>query len=137
MDTDWVTMTGMDDELKEWIRKQLDVAVEELISANVFEAALIEVKPAWVLPSRILVGKVREQGNPVDFRWFVCGEVRLDHVPADTATTPRDAIRHFSMKWQLDASKLGDEASKSLVADAEALYSLAEDDRFWSQQPDT
>lgn len=129
-------MTSMEDELKAWVRKQLDDAVEGLINANVFDAALIEVKPAWVLPSRILIGKAREQGDPADFRWFICGEVRLDHIPADTAFTPREAMRHFSMKWQLDASNLADEASDTLAEDAEALYSLAEDDRFWSQHPD-
>jgi Domain of unknown function (DUF4826) len=131
VDPDRVTMTGMEDELKDWIRKQLDDAVEGLIDANVFEAALIEVKPAWVLPLRILVGKAREQADPINFRWFICGEVGLDYIPAETATTPRDAVRHFSMKWQMDASNRGDLARSALVEDAEALYSLAEDDRFW------
>ena len=128
-------MSEVDDELKNWLRKQLDGAVEGLIDAHAFESALIEVKPAWVLPSQILIGKAREQGNPANFRWFICGEVALDHIPADTATTPRDAIRHFSMKWQIDASSLGDEAAGVLIEDAESLYALAEDERFWSQQP--
>lgn len=124
-------MTEISDELKEWLRKQLDAAVEGLIDANVFDGLMIEVKPAWVLPSQILVGKARTQGDPASFRWFICGEVPLDHVHSDAATTPRDVIRHFALKWQGDAERLKDEAAKVLIEDAESLYTLAEDDRFW------
>ena len=124
-------MTEAPDKLQAWLRKQLDDAVDGLINANAFEDALIEIKPAWVLPMRLLVGKAREQSNPATFRWFICGEVRLDHIGADLAITPREVIRHFAMKWQIDASNLDDEAAKTLIDDAESLYALAEDDRFW------
>ena len=124
-------MRGVPDELQPWLRQQVDNAVQDLINADAFEDALIEVKPTWVLPARLLIGQAREQGNPRAFRWFICGEVPLDHVAADVATTPREVLHHFSMKWQMDASHLNDEASKALIDRAEALYTLAADDRFW------
>jgi hypothetical protein len=125
-------MTETPDELQAWLREQLDDAVVGLININVFEDALIEIKPAWVLPMRLLVGKAREQNNPTNFRWFICGEVPLDHIGADSATTPREVIRHFALKWQIDASKLDGEAAKTMIDDAESLYALADDERFWS-----
>ena len=81
---------------------------------------------------RLLVGKAREQNNPTTLRWFICGEVPLDHVGADAATTAREVIRHFALKWQIDASKLDGEAAKTVIDDAESLYALADDERFWS-----
>lgn len=119
------------DEQQAWLRKQLDKAVDRLTNMNVFEDVSIEIKPAWVLPMRLLVGEARGQNNPTTLRWFICGEVPLDHVGADAATTPREVIRHFALKWQIDASKLDNEAAKTLIDDAESLYALADDERFW------
>ena len=131
MDTRCNPVTGMNDELQSWIRQQLDAAVLGFIETELFEDALIEVKPAWTLPLKILIGKVREQGNPMAFRWFICGEVPLDHVGADAATTPREVIRNFAMKWQLDAERLEGDSATTLIEHAESLYPLADDERLW------
>ena len=122
----------MDEELKSWIRQQLDSAVRGFIETELFEDALIEAKPAWTLPSRILIGKVREQSNPTTFRWFICGDVPLDHISAEAATTPREAIRHFAMKWQLDSEALEGDSATTLIEHAESLYPLADDERLWA-----
>lgn len=119
--------------LQRWAREQLDVAVAELGERGVFDDAMLEVKPAWTLPLRLLLGKAREQSGSIDFRWFICGEVPLDHVPSDAAATPRDALRHFAMKWQLDAEKLDDKSAATLVEHAEAVYALVDVDEIWPQ----
>ncbi|MCH9005519.1 MAG: DUF4826 family protein [Proteobacteria bacterium] len=124
-------MKNVDDELQQWIRKQLDSAVKNFSDNNVFEDALIEVKPAWVLPSQLLVGKVREQSDSTTFRWFICGDVPLDHMGAQGANSPREVIRYFAMKWQLDAENLDSGSAKETVDHAEALHTLADDERFW------
>lgn len=117
--------------LQTWIREQLDLVVRELGSRGVLEDALLEVKPAWTLPMRILLGKAREQAQGQSFQWFICGEVPLDHMPSDAATTPREAMRHFAMKWQLDAEQLASDAAAELVDHAEAIYALVEIDELW------
>ena len=122
----------MDDELKSWVRHQLDAAVLSFIETELFEDALIEVRPSWTLPLQILIGKVREQGNPTTFRWFICGEVPLDHTCAEAATTPREVIRHFALKWQLDSEALEGDSATTLIEHAESLYPLADDDRLWA-----
>ena len=124
-------MSDLTDEVQAWLRTQLDSAVDGLIDVSAFDGAFIEVKAAWILPSQILVGSAREQGDPVAFRWFICGEVPLDHIAADAAASPREAIRYFAMKWQLDSEKLDPNAAKNLIDHAEALYTLADDDRYW------
>lgn len=121
------------EELQHWVREQLDAVVAELGEWRVFDDAMMEVKPAWTLPMRLLLGKAREQNGSNDFRWFICGEVPLDHVPSDTADTPRDALRHFAMKWQLDSEKLDEKEAAVLIDQAEAIYSLVDIDEIWQQ----
>lgn len=124
-------------DLKAWIRKQLDKAVQTLNDRQVFDDLFVESKPAWVLPMQIMLGKARGQSNPKQFRWFVCGDVPLDHIDGAVAGTPREALRYFAMKWQIDADRIGAGTNASLgatlVENAELLYDLTEDERFWSE----
>lgn len=122
----------MDDSTKLWMRELVDRAVRGTGELNVYDEALIEARPDWAMPNRLLVGKIREQMNPRAFHWFICGEVPLDYLPGEIAATPRDALRHFALKWQLDAERAGDEdKAHSLVENAEAIYELADDERVW------
>lgn len=122
----------MSDDLQDWMRELIDTAVRAVEEREIFSDPLIEAKPAWALPHRILIGKVREQQNPRAFQWFICGEVPLDFLPSDVATNPRDALKYFAMKWQLDAERIDEKGrANTLIGDAEAIYELANDDNFW------
>jgi len=122
----------MDDSTKAWMQKLIDDAVKGAADAGVTEDALVEARPAWALPNRLLVGQVRSQMNPRAFHWFIAGEVPLDFLPSDNAPLPRDALRHFAMKWQLEAERTDDETRKAELIDlAESVYELAADERFW------
>jgi hypothetical protein len=122
----------VDDDTKSWMREMTDLAVQGSGEMNIYEESLLEVRPEWALPNRLLLGKVRAQNNSRTFHWFICGEVPLDYLPGEVAVTPREVLRHFSMKWQLDAERSDDEThSQELVENAEAVYDLADDERFW------
>lgn len=120
------------EELAAWIKQTLDKAIQELIDGKAVESLLLEAKPAWVFPFRILIGKVRESGQPGHFLWFICGEGPMDYIPGSCATSPKEAAKHFALKWQSDASH--DESyDKELSDRAGALYRLADDERLWVQ----
>lgn len=122
----------MDDLTQAWIKELVDLAVRGTSDMNVFDEALLEARPEWALPQRLLVGKVRPQMDPRAFCWFICGEVPLDYLPGNVAAAPREALRHFAMKWQLDAERAGDaESADVLIENAEAIYALADDERVW------
>lgn len=138
------------EKLNAWIKEHLNASVRKLMNEGAIDSLIVEAKPAWVLPFQILIGKIRAQGQPVDFIWFICGEVPTDFLESKVASTPREAARHFSMKWQLEAarhqnltdqkppqpvSELHDPGTH-LVDQAEALYALADDTRLWQQQTD-
>jgi len=138
------------EKLKAWVKTQLDAAVWKLIDQGGVESLLVEAKPAWALPFQILIGKIRPRDEPKEFKWFICGEVPTDFLESTAASTPRDAARHFAMKWQLQAARRQDPAGQALSEPgtepsrddpgiqlgekAEALYVLVNDERLWLQK---
>jgi hypothetical protein len=138
------------EQLKAWTKKQLDAAVRKLTGPGAIDSIIIEAKPAWVLPFQILIGKIRAHGQLTDFDWLICGEVPTDTLESTVAPTPREAARHFAMKWQLEAARQqdltgqesrgtepesgGEDPGEQLAFKAEALYSLVDDARLWQQE---
>jgi hypothetical protein len=125
---------AMATEARKWLRKMLDHAAKEISERGILDDPLIEVKPEWMLPFALLVGRARGQGETRSFKWFICGEVALDTLDAAMADSARNAIRSFAMKWQLDAERsTSGEESDRLIDAAQQLYPLAEDDRLWQR----
>jgi hypothetical protein len=119
-------------QLREWVQNQLNIASEQIGQSGLIDGPLIDVKPEWTLPFSLLVGRARAHRDPAAFKWFICGEVPLDCIDGAVAENPRGAIRHFAIKWQLDADKASSpERSRQLIHLAESLYPLAEDERLW------
>jgi hypothetical protein len=135
------------EKLKAWVKTQLDAAVWKLIDQGGVESLLVEAKPAWALPFQILIGKIRPRDEPKEFEWFICGEVPTDFLKSTAASNPREAARHFAMKWQLQAARRQDPAGQApsepgpepsrdgpdnqLEDKAEELYTLVDDARLW------
>lgn len=130
-----------------WTRKTLDRAVEDITSLGVFDGAVVEARAVWSSPGKFMIGQIRVAKEPDTFRWIICGDLPTDHVSSGVASTAREALKHFSLKWHLDAARYADPAARrkfgldetmdwkrmtsQLVAKAEELYELAEDDRLW------
>jgi hypothetical protein len=137
------------EELKSWIKTQLNTTVQKLIKNGNIDSLIVEAKPAWVLPFQILIGRIRAQGQSNEFDWFICGEVPMDYLESTVASSPREAARHFAMKWQLGAARYQElvdqepsddaadtsrqDAIEQLVEKSEALYALVDDTRLWLQ----
>ena len=133
----------------DWARELMDEAMEEMMSRGVITATLPEAKPVWALPYQIMIGQVRDSYEQTSSIWVIAGEVPTDHVGTDVAPTPREAARHFALKWQLDAARyqdpsvqkeLGpeqketwDQMGESLAQTAEALFELVADDNLWQE----
>lgn len=116
----------------ECARSQLGEALSELSAAGVIEDTVMEARPAWILPFKIVVGQSRAGSGDANPVWIIGGEVPADYLPAAVAATARDAARHFSLKWQLDSERLVGEESANLVKIAEYLYSIVDNDDFWN-----
>lgn len=135
------------EEAAKWAREQLDSVVGDIQDDGVIDSPLIEARTAWMRPFDIVIGQVRDQRQEREFLWVIAGSVPSDCVHSSVAAGPREAARHFSMKWQLEAARLesADERKrlgldpeldweaqvKALVSRAEYLYAVANDDRNW------
>lgn len=136
------------DQLIDWARRQLDRAVNDLQQSGAFASSLIEVKPVWTFPRSLVIGKIREQGEADRYYWVIVGDHPADYLSSLAATTPREAARHFAMRWQLDAARRRDPKFRqeldadslrkldamcqSLEHRAQSLYELVEKDSLWS-----
>ncbi|MCH7820789.1 MAG: DUF4826 family protein [Proteobacteria bacterium] len=138
-----------DEAVTAWIRETLDKAVQEITSLGVIDDKLVEARPVWSVPYKVMIGQVRVANDQSTFRWIISGDLPTDHISSTVAATPREAVRYFSIKWQRDATRYNDPAARKahgldetldwnqltekLVAKAEELYDMAGDDRLWRQ----
>lgn len=135
--------------IRAWFKPLLDNVVVELQARNVVSGTAVEASPVWMFPYKILIAKVWGLGQKNRFTWTIAGEAMItDHIPGKMAATPKDAARHFALKWQMDADRLIALANSNtpvegkrehlsayahkLIHDAEALYGLTEQDGIWN-----
>ncbi len=134
--------------LKKWLKPILDDVVKEMIARKAIVGAAVEASPAWAFPNQILIAKVWGMGQKTRFIWTISGEgVITDYFAGSMAATPKDAARHFALKWQMDADRLREVGSSKspvgntethmgsyadkLIKDAEFLYDLTEREEIW------
>lgn len=138
---------GESEELATWTREKLDEAVEEMMRLGVVTDTLVEARPVWRLPYKIMIAQVRDANEQTRFNWIIAGEVPIDYLDSTVASTPREAARHFALKWQLDAARYQDPSvQKTLSLDpgqswdrlggrladkAEELFDLVSDESVW------
>ncbi len=123
----------MNEDQKAWVKETLDCTVKELIAQGLFEGIVVEAKPSWAFPGQILIGKIQDKGNQAGFHWFIGGNLPTDCIASSVALTARDAARHFSLKWQLEAGKKGAEGEE-LARQAEGLYELTDEPGLWKER---
>jgi hypothetical protein len=131
----------------DWAKGELQRMAEHAHSSDLFHEEAVG-HAVWTLPHQIFIGKVWPKSNRERAYWVISGaELPTDHIDAELAESAREAARHFSMKWQLQSARLGgmDEdrpdvprddvdwhrISRTLQAQAEALYGLVEKEEVW------
>lgn len=135
-----------------WATDRLNKAIQEIMKSGIFDGAIVESRPAWTLPNKIVIGRVRDSGSGSREFWVIAGDLPTDCINADICQTPRDAARHFALKWQLGAEQMRDPearkrqginqdrdweaASHELASVAEGLYEVVEADKVWGDSAD-
>jgi hypothetical protein len=131
-----------------WFKPLLDDLVKKMTKIGAVSGVALDAAPVWGAEDQLLIAKVWDSSNKSQFIWAITGELAVtDHIPGSMAVTPRDAARHFSYKWQMDADRLAEVASvgsqaantkanieahsRKIIQLAEALYDLTEQDDPW------
>ncbi|MBT8449000.1 MAG: DUF4826 family protein [Gammaproteobacteria bacterium] len=135
------------DDNREWIMKEKANLMKYCKNKDLGADKLLDEKYAGLAPFFALWA-VENRSERKKY-WVITGDLPNDHLPYDVANHPRDALKHFSMVWQMKAEKLQvklenkelsigtpeqQETMIALLRDrAENIYSLAAEDAIWQE----
>jgi hypothetical protein len=120
---------------KDWVREQYQVATKYLAQKGLITQSVAVEKSRYLIPILAVWNIKLNDGKRT---WVVCGDVPTDHTNIDAAPNVREALRHFSLKWQMQADNLiragtkeQEEFANVLIDRAEQIYGLCENPEFW------
>jgi len=132
-------------EFKIWSQKEY-VKINKFCNSKGHQVAGIVQSRCQSLPPVLGLWYVKTQDKKVDL-WCVAGEFPTDLASSKVAENAREALRYFSMSWQLQSAKLEDGLAegkvtlqdketqekfiKELTTRAESLYDLYSNDKLW------
>ncbi|GLS84672.1 DUF4826 family protein [Paraferrimonas haliotis] len=126
----------------QWAREQFQKANRFLAEKGIVPGQ-VKLSDSRFLAPALAVWKLSSE-QPKGEYWVVAGEVPTDFVKASAAATARDAIRYFSLQWQIKAQQLIDTGAvkdptqakfaQTLVSKAEALYRLHDNNKLWTNE---
>lgn len=137
-------MTDPQEAYNLWARAALLSICERLIEMDrVGRDAHAEV--AWTVPHASLIARVRCPTRPGKDLWATGGDLPVDSIAVELASGPREAARHFFLRWQLESARLeslgGDakaageggwrQSADSLAEKAERLNGYLRDEKVW------
>lgn len=133
-------------EVETWAREQLEACADHAREHGAVTADA-RGKAGWMLPKKVFLGQISSANNPDLAYWVITGpEAVTDHVPQSVAADPREALKHFAMRWQLHAAQAegldgaaGDgtvdwlQRGEDLAGKAEKLYAYTQVDEAWPE----
>ena len=124
-----------------WLKESLDKAQKHLAQKGIIPKSILDKESRYIVPL-CAVWKIKSQQGKTF--WVVSGDLPTDHIEVTAAPNAREAIKYFSLHWQMKA----DEIIKSGVRDktqadfanllinrAHGLYDLSEKDDLWTNEP--
>ena len=131
--TSKVEMT--EEQQQEWIRQQYQVATKYLAEKGLVTQSVKVEDSRYLIPAIAIWKLTLIDGSKY---WVLCGDLPTDHSSIDIASTAREALKHFSLKWQMQAENLLKSDNKEqndfanlLISRAEGIYTITEDDKLW------
>lgn len=131
-----------DQERSQWVQSQFRKGNEYLASKGILPDQVF-VKDSRYLAPIIAVWKMNSHDRKE--YWVLTGDLPTDHMPVSSAPNAHEAIRAFSLHWQLKAQQILDSGSTDstqqefanlLISRAHGLYELFEQDAIWQVQPE-
>jgi uncharacterized protein DUF4826 len=129
----------------EWAQKEF-VRISKFCATKGYNITGIEQPRCQLLPPLIGLWYAKTSEKNVDL-WVISGDFPTDMAKSDIAKNAREAMRHFSMSWHIQAARLEDgiaegrielqdeETQSKFAADltsrAESLYDIFNSDELW------
>ena len=126
-----------EEQSKQWVREQYLKATKYLADKGIVTKSVVTTESRYIVPV-VAVWKLVTITN--EAVWVIGGDLPSDHITVSAAGDAREALRNFSMKWQLQANNLlattkqdktQTDFAHLLISRAEGLYQLFEDEKLW------
>lgn len=123
----------------EWVRAQFQKANAYLASKGIVPDN-VAVADSRYMPPFLAVWKLNSKDKQAF--WVVSGDVPTDHIAFSAAPTAREALRTFSLQWQMKAQQIIDTGTADktqqdfanlLINRAHSLYDMFNADELWGQ----
>lgn len=124
----------------EWVRAQFQKANEYLASKGILPDNVAASESRY-LPPYMAVWKLNTKDK--QSYWVISGDLPTDHMAFSAAPDARDAVRAFSMHWQLKAQQIIDSGisdktqqdfANLLINRAHSLYEMFNEDKLWQAE---
>ncbi|MDX3773001.1 DUF4826 family protein [Chromatiaceae bacterium AAb-1] len=121
----------------EWVRTQYQKANEYLAGKGIVPET-VAVTESRYLPPFVAIWKLNTR-NAAAY-WVISGDLPTDHMAVSAAATAKEAVRAFSLQWQLKAQQIIDSGitdktqqdfANLLINRAHGLYELFENEALW------
>ncbi|MCL1121218.1 DUF4826 family protein [Shewanella seohaensis] len=127
---------------QEWVRTQFQKANRFLAEKGVIPSKVLADESRYLAPY-LAIWKMESKRPSAKTYWVMSGDLPSDFVDIHVAKTARDAVRHFSMMWQMQAENLirsgavqrdatQAKFAQLLVSRAESLYRIYNDEKLWN-----
>ena len=127
---------------QEWVRTQFQKAIRFLAEKGVIPSKVLADESRYLAPY-LAIWKMESKRPTTKTYWVMSGDLPSDFVDLKVAKTARDAVRHFSMMWQMQAENLirsgatrrdatQAKFAQLLVSRAESLYRMHNDEKLWN-----
>ena len=127
---------------QEWVRTQFQKANRFLAEKVVIPSKVLADESRYLAPY-LAIWKMESKRPTTKTYWVMSGDLPSDFVDVKVAKTARDAVRHFSMMWQMQAENLirsgatrrdatQAKFAQLLVSRAESLYRMHNDEKLWN-----
>lgn len=127
---------------QQWVQQQFQKANKFLAEKGVIPGKVLTDQSRYLVPY-IAVWKMEASQPRKKQYWVISGDLPTDYVAADVAGNAREAIKHFSLTWQLKAENILNSSAASdptqqkfaqlLISRAQSLYQMQEDKALWGE----
>lgn len=123
----------------DWVREQFQKANEYLASKGIIPDN-VAVNESRYLPPFVAIWKLNTRDRKS--YWVISGDLPTDHMAISAAPDAREAVRTFSLHWQLKAQQIIDAGIKDktqhdfanlLINRAHNLYDMFDNESLWQQ----
>jgi hypothetical protein len=133
--------------IKVWNQNEF-VKIQKYCVSKGVEPKRIKQASSQVIPPVLGIWYMESTTKGEDY-WIISGKLPTDMSSAKVAKNAREALRHFSMNWQLKAANLeaalaeGKQTTidretqekyiNELSVKAETIYAIAQDEKLWAE----